>query len=158
MNLLVAFSRTGCVGPLHCGMPLAEAEGILGQGRPHPAIRMMGSDIDGYPYSWGDLDLVVTRRSVSGIWIRLQAGSVAELPAIVLPDSNSHSATVRRDELIAALDAAECEHAIEPNLTFGRQSSIRTRPADVCAVFFPRDKESHVPGGLCLGVIHKHVA
>jgi hypothetical protein len=34
MNVLVDFARTGRVGPLHCGMPLIEAEDLLGPGRP----------------------------------------------------------------------------------------------------------------------------
>ncbi|MER5473535.1 hypothetical protein ABZX90_26210 [Streptomyces sp. NPDC002935] len=52
-DMLVDFASTGQIGPLHCGMPLAEAEDLLGPGRPHPAIQMSGPDIDGYPYSWG---------------------------------------------------------------------------------------------------------
>ncbi|CAM5732428.1 hypothetical protein SALBM311S_12734 [Streptomyces alboniger] len=36
--------------------------------RPHPAIRMFGPDLDGYPYSWDGLELFVTQRQVSGIW------------------------------------------------------------------------------------------
>ncbi|WP_406229222.1 hypothetical protein [Streptomyces anthocyanicus] len=51
MNVLVDFARTGRIGPLHCGMPLTEAEDLLGQGRPHPAILTKGPDIDGYPYA-----------------------------------------------------------------------------------------------------------
>lgn len=56
MNVLVDFARTGHIGPLRCGMPLTEAEDLLGPGRPHPAIRMR-PDIDGYPtlgttWSW----------------------------------------------------------------------------------------------------------
>lgn len=38
MNLLVDFAESGRIGPLHCGMPLTEAEALLGPGRPHPAI------------------------------------------------------------------------------------------------------------------------
>lgn len=56
MSLLVDFARTGRIGPLHCGMPLSEAEGLLGPGRPHPAIRLLGPDVDGYPYAWGGLE------------------------------------------------------------------------------------------------------
>ncbi|WNF27977.1 hypothetical protein RI138_14710 [Streptomyces sp. C11-1] len=67
VNMLVDFARTGRIGPLHRGMPLAEAEDLLGPGRPHPAHVMKGPDIDGYPYSWGWLKLDVTKRSVSGI-------------------------------------------------------------------------------------------
>jgi hypothetical protein len=45
MDLLVDFSLTGQIGPLRCGMSLAEAENLLGQGRPHPAIRFKGPDL-----------------------------------------------------------------------------------------------------------------
>jgi hypothetical protein len=65
MHVLVDFARTGQLGPLRCGMPLAEAEDLLGPGRPHPAILMKGPDIDGYPYSWDGLRLVVTQRRVT---------------------------------------------------------------------------------------------
>lgn len=34
MNVLVDFARTGRMGPLHCGMPLTDAEDLLGPGRP----------------------------------------------------------------------------------------------------------------------------
>ena len=96
MDLLVGFASTGRIGPLRCGMSLAGAEDLLGPGRPHPAIRLKGPDIDGYPYSWGGLDLVVTQRQVSGIWIRLWPGSTVELPSLVLLGAESHSATVHR--------------------------------------------------------------
>ena len=158
MDVLVDFASTGRIGPLHCGMPLTEAEDFLGPGRPHPAILMKGPDIDGYPYSWGGLRLVVTRRAVSGIWISLWPGSTAKLPALVLPDSESFEATVLREELVVALDAAGCEHYINGTLTFGQQSSILTRPADVCAVFSLPGRDNHVPHQErhYLDVIHKH--
>ncbi|WP_030920742.1 hypothetical protein [Streptosporangium amethystogenes] len=160
LDLLIEFGRTGQVGPLHCGMPLDQAEELLGPGRPHPAIQLKGPDLDGYPYSWASLDLVVTQRSVSGIWIRLRPGASTHLPAAVLPDSQTHSATVLREDFISALDATGCPHELDQNLTFGTQSSIRTHPADVCAVFFPPHKDEHVSNreGLYLGVIHKHIA
>ncbi|MBD0695085.1 hypothetical protein BG452_03535 [Streptomyces sp. CBMA123] len=160
MNVLVDFARTGLIGPLHCGMPLAEAEDVLGQGRPHPAIRMKRPDIDGYPYSWGGLKLDVTQRAVSGIWIHLWPGSTANLPSLVLPDSESFEATVLREELVTALDTAGCEHYVNDTLTFGQQSSIRTRPADVCAVFSLPGRDNHVPhrDRHYLGVIYKHTA
>ncbi|MGW2977178.1 hypothetical protein [Streptomyces humidus] len=159
MNVLVDFARTGRVGPLHCGMPLAEAEDLLGPGRPHPAIRMR-PDIDGYPYAWNGLELVVTQRTVSGIWIRLRPGSTTDLPPLVLPDSESYSSTVLREDLIAGLDATDCRHDVNDRLTFGEQSSVLTRPANVCAVFFTPHREEHVPHRErhYLGVIHKHTA
>lgn len=112
MNVLVDFAQTGRIGPLHCGMPLAEAEDLLGPGRPHPAILMKGPDIDGYPYSWGGLKLDVTQRAVSGIWLHLSPGSTAKLPSLVLPESESFETTVLREELVTALDAAGCEHHV----------------------------------------------
>ncbi|RZB19377.1 hypothetical protein StrepF001_11085 [Streptomyces sp. F001] len=160
MDVLVAFARTGRIGPLHCGMPLTEAEDLLGPGRPHPAILMKGPDIDGYPYSWAGLELVVTQRAVSGIWINLRPGSTAKLPSLVLPASESFEATVLREELVMALDTAGCEHHVNDTLTFGRQSSILTRPADVCAVFSLPGRDNHVPhrGRHYLDVMHKHTA
>ncbi|MGV4981941.1 hypothetical protein ACVB8X_17610 [Streptomyces sp. NRAIS4] len=160
MNLLVDFARTGRIGPLHCGMPLSEAEALLGPGRPHPAIRMKGPDINGYPYAWDGLELVTTQRLVSGIWIRLSPGSTTKLPPLVLPDSESYPSTVLREDLIAGLDAVGCRHDVNDRLTFGEQSSILTRPADVCAVFFPPGRGDHTPHRehQCLSVIHKHTA
>ncbi|MGW1997848.1 hypothetical protein [Embleya sp. NPDC001921] len=160
MDVLVDFSRTGRIGPLSCGMSLAEAEGLLGPGRPHPAHRMKGPDIDGYPYSWDGLQLVVTQRSVSGIRINLRPGSSAELPPLVLPDSESFGATILREELIAALDGAGCRHSVNSALTFGEQSSILAQPADVCAVFSLPGRDNHVPhrDRHYLDVMHKHTA
>ncbi|WP_411105309.1 hypothetical protein [Streptomyces sp. cmx-4-9] len=100
MNVLVDFARTGRIGPLHCGMQLTAAEDLLGRGRPHPAIRMR-PNIDGYPYAWNGLKLVVTQRVVSGICIRLRPGSTTKLPPLVLRDLESHPATVLREDLIA---------------------------------------------------------
>ncbi|MFE1921103.1 hypothetical protein ACFW91_00860 [Streptomyces asoensis] len=159
MDVLVDFARTGRIGPLRCGMPLAEAEDLLGPGRPHPAIRLLGPDIDGYPYSWGGLDLVVTRRTVDGIRINLWPGSTVRLPCLVLPDSESSEATVVREGLLAALDAAGCEHHVNDILTFGEQSSVLTRPADVCAVFSLPGRDDHVPhrDRQYLDVMHKRV-
>ncbi|MER5381916.1 hypothetical protein ABT040_16780 [Streptomyces sp. NPDC002688] len=147
IDILVDFASTGRVGPLHCGMPLAGAEDLLGPGRPHPAIQLLGPDTDGYPYSWGGLDLVITERHVSGIWIwiRLWPGSTVKLPPPVLPGAPSYSATVLREELIAALDTAGCRHEINSVLTFGEQSSLRTVPADVCAVFSLPGRNNDVP-------------
>jgi hypothetical protein len=160
MNVLVDFARTGRVGALHCGMPLSEAEDLLGPGRPHPAHIMKGPDIDGYPYSWDGLQLVVTQRAVSGIWVNLWPGSTAKLPPLVLPDSESFEATVLREELVTALDTAGCHHEVNPALTFGEQSSILTQPAGVCAVFSLPGRDHHVPlrGRHYLDVMHKHIA
>ncbi|MFD4139549.1 hypothetical protein [Streptomyces sp. NPDC058572] len=160
MDVLVDFARTGRIGPLHCGMTLAEAEDILGPGRPHPAHRMKGLDIDGYPYSWGGLGLAITRRSVSAVRIHLSPGSTAKLPPLVLPDSESFAATVLREELVTALDAAGCEHEVDSVLTFGRQSSMVTRPADVCAVFSRPGRDDDLPhrDRHHLDVMHKHTA
>ncbi|GAA3990548.1 hypothetical protein GCM10022247_06650 [Allokutzneria multivorans] len=135
MDLLVDFARTGRIGPLHCGMSLAEAEDLLGPGRPHPAIVMKGPDINGYPYGWSDLDLSVTRRTVSRVRVQLWPGSTAKLPPLVLPDSESFEATVLREDMIAALDAAGCAHEVDERLTFGTQSGILTRPAGVGMIF-----------------------
>ena len=160
MNVLVDFARTGQIGPLHCGMPLTEAEHILGPGRPHPAHIMKGPDIDGYPYSWDGLKLDITQRAVSGIWIHLWPGSTVKLPALVLPESESFEATVLREELITALDTASCHHEINSLLTFGEQSSIVTQPAGVCAVFSLPGRDHHVPhrDQHYLDVMHKRTA
>jgi hypothetical protein len=160
MDVLVDFSRTGRIGPLRCGMSLAEAEDLLGAGRPHPAHIMKGPDIDGYPYSWDGLRLEVTQRAVSGIGLALWPGSTAKLPPLVLPDSESYETTVLRDELIAALDDAGCRHVVNGNLTFGRQSSIITQPAGVCAVFSLPARDHQVPhrDRHYLSVLHKHTA
>ncbi|MFE9674470.1 hypothetical protein ACFYO5_10145 [Streptomyces sp. NPDC006259] len=144
MDVLVSFARTGRVGPLHCGMSLAEAEDLLGPGRPHPA-HILCPGIDGYPYSWDGLQLMVTQRAVSGIWINLWPGSTARLPPLVLTESESFEATVLREDLTAALDDAGCRHVVNSRLTFGRQSSLVTQPADVCAVFSLPGRDNHVP-------------
>ncbi|MFD3838623.1 hypothetical protein ACFWWC_20555 [Streptomyces sp. NPDC058642] len=144
MDVLVDFARTGRIGPLRCGMALSEAEDLLGPGRPHPAIRLLGPDTDGYPYSWDGLQLVITRHAVSGISIRLSPGSAAALPSLVLPESQSYEACVVREQLLTALDTAGCEHHVNDRLTFGRQSSILTRPADVCAVFSLPVRDNHM--------------
>ncbi|MDQ0718651.1 hypothetical protein QFZ55_008103 [Streptomyces luteogriseus] len=160
MNLLVDFAQTGRIGPLHCGMPLSEAEALLGPGRPHPAIRMRGPDIDGYPYAWDGLELATAQRLVSEICIRLSPGSTTKLPPLVLPESESYPSTVLREDLIAGLDAVGCGHDVNDRLTFGQQSSILTRPAGVCAVFFPPGRGDHMSlrEHHCLGVIHNHTA
>ncbi|MFD7879108.1 hypothetical protein ACFV5G_34295 [Streptomyces sp. NPDC059766] len=126
-------------------MPLAEAEDLLGPGRPHPAHIMKGPDIDGYPYSWDGLKLDVTQRAVSGIGIHLWPGSTVKLPALVLPESEAFEANVLREELITALDTAGCEHHVNGTLTFGQQSSILTRPANVYAVFSLPGRNNQVP-------------
>lgn len=157
MDVLVDFARSGRIGPLHCGMPLAEAEDLLGPGRPHPAILMKGPDIDDYPYSWSGLELYVTKRVVSGLWINLGHSPTVKLPSLVLPGSTSFEATVAREDLLAALDAADCEYRVNDILTFGSQSSILTRPANVCAVFTRPGPKDRVPdhGRQYLRAIHK---
>ncbi|MER5973936.1 hypothetical protein ABT112_30200 [Streptomyces sp. NPDC002055] len=145
LDLLVDFARTGRLGPLHCGMPLAEAEELLGPGHPHPAIRMKGPDIDGYPYTWGGLSLDVTRRAVSSIGLFFCPGSTIEIPAPVLPAAGPVAATVAREELIAAFDAAGCRHAVRGVLTFGRQSCVVTQPAEVSSVFVLPGRNDPVP-------------
>ncbi|MFD9540169.1 hypothetical protein [Streptomyces sp. NPDC060022] len=158
MDALVEFSRTGRIGPLSCGMSLDEAEDLLGPGRPHPAHILLGPDTDGYPYSWHGLRLVITQRAVSGLWINLRPGSTTKLPPLVLPDSESYGATVLREDLIAALDGADCRHEVNSTLTFGRQSSLITRPAEVCAVFSLPGRDNQVPhrDRHYLDVMHKH--
>ncbi|MGW4290731.1 hypothetical protein ACWEIK_27810 [Streptomyces sp. NPDC004673] len=49
-----------------------------------------------------------------------------------------------RDDLTTALDTAGCQHHVNHSLTFGQQSSILTRPADVCAVFSLPGRNNHV--------------
>jgi hypothetical protein len=82
------------------------------------------------------------------------------LPPLVLPESESYPSTVLREDLIAGLDAVDCRHDINDRLTFGKQSSILTQPANVCAVFFTPGRDDQVPHRerLYLGVIHKHTA
>lgn len=146
LNLLVDFAKTGRIGPLHCGMPLTEANDLLGPGRPHPAIRLKGPDIDGYPYTWGNLELAVTQRAVSGICINSRPGSTVTLPPLVLPESASFEAAITREELISALNDAGCHHQPNSALTFGTQSSIITHPEAVCAVFsLPRSSNHNTP-------------
>lgn len=53
-------------------------------------------------------------------------GSTVKLPSLVLTDSESSEAAVLREGLLAALDAAGCEH-------------------DVCAVFSLPGRDDHVP-------------
>ncbi|MFF5494115.1 hypothetical protein [Streptomyces aquilus] len=160
LNVLVDFARTGRIGPLECGMPLAEAEELLGPGCPHPAIRMKGPDIDGYPYAWGSLKLTVTRRAVSGLGLDVYPGSTVRLPELVLPDAESYESAIDRERLLAALDDAACVYDLNDRLTFGEQSSILTRPTHVCAVFGLRDRQDQVPhpGRHYLLVMHKHTA
>ncbi|MFI0811992.1 hypothetical protein [Streptomyces echinatus] len=121
---------------------------------------MKGPDIDGYPYSWNELQLTVTQRAVSGIGISLRPGSTAELPPLVLPDSESSEATVVREEPVTALDSAGCHHEANPVLAFGEQSSILTQPTEVCAVFSLPGRDHHVPhrDRHYLDVMHKHTA
>ncbi|WP_257002407.1 hypothetical protein [Streptomyces sp. WZ.A104] len=69
----------------------------------------------------------------------------ANLPALVLPESDSFEATVLREELITALDTAGCEHHVNDTLAFGQSSSILTRPADVYTVFSLPGRDDHVP-------------
>ncbi|MGA4867211.1 hypothetical protein ACPB9J_31730 [Streptomyces lavendulocolor] len=120
----------------------------------------MSAELDGYPYSWDGLRLVVTQRAVSGIWINLWPGSTAKLSPLVLPDSESFEASVLREELVTALDTAGCHHEVNPVLTFGEQSSILTQPAEVCALFSLPGRDHHVPhhDRHYLDVIHKHTA
>ncbi|WP_086821642.1 hypothetical protein [Allokutzneria sp. NRRL B-24872] len=160
LDVLVDFARTGRVGPLRCGMSLAEAEDLLGPGRPHPAIVMKGPDINGYPYSWSALDLSVTRRTVSSIRINLWPGSTATLPPLVLPDAVPFDATVLREDMLAALDDAGCAHEVDENLTFGNQSGTLAQPAGVGMIFcLPAsntdvaDRDRHY-----LVSIHKHAS
>ncbi|GLX21995.1 hypothetical protein [Streptomyces lavendulae] len=145
MNVLLDFAATGRIGPLHCGMPLTGAEEVLGPGRPHPQIVMKGPDFDGYPYAWGGLELVVTRRHVSGISLRLDPGSVARLPPEVLPDAGVYEATVLREDFTAALDAAGCGYVTNAVLTFDEQSAVTTRPAGVNVLFGMPARGADVP-------------
>ncbi|MET9409225.1 hypothetical protein ABZX90_26205 [Streptomyces sp. NPDC002935] len=62
-----------------------------------------------------------------------------------------------REEFVAALDTAGCRHRINSVLTFGEQSSLRTEPADVCAVFSLPGRNNDVPhrDRFYLDVLHK---
>jgi hypothetical protein len=95
---------------------------------------------------------------VSGVSIFLSPGSPVKLPPLVLPHSESLEATVLREDLIKAVDDAGCRYEPNSTLTFGRQSSILTRPADVCAVFSLPGRDNHVPHLDLhhLVVMHKH--
>ncbi|MFJ3875991.1 hypothetical protein ACIPW5_00870 [Streptomyces sp. NPDC090077] len=145
MNVLLDFAATGRLGPLYRGMSLAEAEELLGPGRPHPQILMKGPDFDGYPYVWDGLELESTRRHVSCITIRLRPGSAVRLPSPVLPDAGAYAATVPREDFLAALDAAGCRHVPDPLLTCDEQSAVVTRPAGVHLLFARPDRDADVP-------------
>ena len=140
MEFLVDFARTGRLGPLYCGMPLAAAQDLLGPGVPHPAIRMR-PDIDGYSYYWGTLDLRITRGHVSGIGIetaRPGPDARLRLPGLILPLSPSTASVVYLDDLVAALEAAGCWLRYAPSDPV-YQRFLHVEPGDVGASFILED-------------------
>ncbi|HEX8866518.1 MAG TPA: hypothetical protein VF821_12760 [Lentzea sp.] len=125
MDLLLELAATGRIGPVRVGMPLAEAEALLGSGRPHPVLRAR-PDEDGYPYFWGSLSLEKTGGVVSRVEIGLRPGTRLELPPAMGSRHDGAAAAVEREAFLAALTQAGCPFVAEPRSEVPWQSYITT--------------------------------
>lgn len=133
LELLVEFGRTGRIGPLHCGMRLTEAEDLLGAGIP-------GGDT----YYWGDLELTVAARRVSGMSI-----TGPGLPSIILPGDRPAGPPVLLDDLTLALNAAGARHELQP-IKSAQERALRIDPGGVGAHF-----AATADGRFCLRAMYK---
>ncbi|MEV6236543.1 hypothetical protein [Lentzea sp. NPDC051838] len=126
MDLLIELALTGRIGPVRAGMPLSEAEALLGPGRPHPMLRMR-PDADGYPYFWGSLSLEVSGGEVTRVELRLRPGTRLELPAALGSRHDGASAEVAREEFLGALKEAGCSFEADDQSAVSGQSSVTTQ-------------------------------
>lgn len=145
MDLLIEFAGTGRVGPIHGGMTLAEASAVLGPGRPHPAIRLLGDKADGYPYVWDALSLDITRDRVSSIKLVTWPGHIFSVPSPLPLEGGPWESTVTKQEFLAALDEARVEYEDREVHGTDRQSAIRVAVTAVRAMFGEFD-ETDLPG------------
>jgi hypothetical protein len=173
MDLLVELAATGRIGPVHAGMSLAEAHELFGPGRPHPALRMR-PDLDGYPYTWGSLELEKAGEEVAKVGLRLWPGQRLELPAGLEPAGlepaglgpaglgpagrgadDGASATVERQAFLGALDDAGCPYQTYSPLTFGDQSAIRTEVGTTAAFGHFAASEKVAEGYYLIAIYHR---
>jgi hypothetical protein len=144
MDLLLEFAGTGRIRDIQLGMSLEEAEKLLGPGVEHPAISMFGPAAEGhpYPYSWRNLDLLMTRRTVTGIDLSIRPGQDFGVPQALWPGDWPVASTVTREDTLAAL--ATAQHEYEPFTELGSQSSVRIRETGVVIRFFDCEQSETV--------------
>ncbi|MCP2169117.1 hypothetical protein LX83_006001 [Goodfellowiella coeruleoviolacea] len=105
---MLEFAATGRVGKVRLGMSLSEAEEILGPGRPHPAIRMLGPEASSYPYFWDHLSLFAA------------GGRVWQV-------SLNPATAVERAAFLELLRQSNVPFEPCPGQTFDTQTAIRTK-------------------------------
>jgi hypothetical protein len=146
MDILLEFAATGRIGAVRAGMPLAEAQELLGPGRPHPMLRMQ-PDASGYPYLWDSLSLEVSGGMVDEVQLSLRPGGSFQVPAALWPVQGDVSATVERYAFLAALGKAGYPAEPYTPLTLTKQSAVRT-DAGTVAVFgrYEASEDIETPG------------
>ncbi len=144
MDVLLDFAGKGSLGPIHGGMRLQEAARILGPGSPHPAIRLLGSKADEYPYpySWGNLSLDIANGLVTAIRLRLEPGETFAIPDPL--KGNSSDSIISRETFLAALKERNYRYHAYADLTFEKQSAFQIQDTKVVASFFEHQQSDHI--------------
>ncbi len=136
MDFLLEFAATGRIGAVRVGMPLSEAEDLLGPGQPRPMYRMR-PDATGYPYRWGSLSLGMADGVVDDIKVNVMPGDVFHAPAALWPRLDGTPSTFEREEVLAALTEAGCPFETDERIPIPDQTKVRTKASTV-VVFNPR--------------------
>ncbi|HEX8866802.1 MAG TPA: hypothetical protein VF821_14185 [Lentzea sp.] len=122
---LLELAATRHLGAVRLGMPLAEAEAVLGPATPHPALRLRPNSPH-YPYLWTGLRLFVSDGRVSRIVLEAELGAVD------------------REAFLDALRQKDITVEPWPEQTHGSQIAVRTstgaevlfvQHGDGCCVF-----------------------
>ncbi|MFD4674008.1 hypothetical protein ACFWNN_30115 [Lentzea sp. NPDC058450] len=107
IDVVLEFATTGRIGLVHAGMALAEAEDLLGPGRPHPALRRH-PEFDGYPIHWESLSLLKSGDRASEVNLELSPEHPLRLPEVLGSRHVGELGSVLMEDFLAALDEAAC--------------------------------------------------
>jgi hypothetical protein len=151
LDLVVSLAETGRLGPLRCGMTLAEVQEVLGPFHdriPQSKPRRWRPRL----HFWDDLELLICHGMVVAIGLPLWRDTVGLPPAVGGWDA-PRPAMLPLAEVIGALDAAGCGWREAPEEVLGAAArAVRTLDSGVVLACWADEGGTAV---MRLGKVHK---
>ncbi|MFH8346896.1 hypothetical protein [Streptomyces sp. NPDC018045] len=135
VDVVVRFAQSGRIGPVRCGVEWSAVAEVMGP--PWDTGTSVGGDGLPYLYAYGGLEIGTCHSICQEIQlVCLQTGALAvELPALGKAPAQTLPGYPTYSQIIAALEAADCQWEDFAPLTFDEQRTIRVTSSGVLLGF-----------------------